>query len=385
MNICILSTRYPYKGNMVHVFVKKLVDEWAKLGHHCVVISPVSKTKILLGKEVNMPYYEKQEVASGIFVEVYRPRFWHLPNIRLNGVSATSMSLQRTIDDTITKAGVNFDFIYGHFFDIASRGWSYAHKHRVPLFVATGESLLSLPSKPCKEFTIDKFRQELCGVVAVSTKNKVEAAELGLIDPTKTKVFPNGANLDLFTRLDKVECRKKLGLPIDSFIVICVGQFIERKGQRRILQALDLIGNNKIKTIFIGKGPDTFEHDNILFKGVVENSQLPYYLNSADAFVLPTRHEGCCNAIIEALACGLPIISSDLPFNHDVLSADNAILVDPDNIEEIAKGIETLLKDKTLRDKLTAESFNKGQQLSIVTRSSNILDFIKGQIAKQNE
>lgn len=385
MNICILSTRYPYKGNMVHVFVKKLVDEWAKLGHHCVVISPVSKTKILLGKEVNMPYYEKQEVASGIFVEVYRPRFWHLPNIRLNGVSATSMSLQRTIDDTITKAGVNFDFIYGHFFGIASRGWRFAHKHRIPLFVATGESVLSLPSKPCKEFTIDKLRQELCGAVAVSTKNKVEAAELGLIDPTKTKVFPNGANLDLFTRLDKVECRKKLGLPIDSFIVICVGQFIERKGQRRILQALDIIGNNKIKTIFIGKGPDTFEHDSILFKGVVENSQLPYYLNSADAFVLPTRHEGCCNAIIEALACGLPIISSDLPFNHDVLNHRNAILVDPDDIVQISRGIENLFEDQILRERLASESYKMGQRLSISARSYDIINFIKEQISIQYE
>lgn len=385
MNICILSTRYPYKDNMVHVFVKKLVDEWAKAGHHCVVISPVSRTKICIGKEINMPYWERQEISSGIFVDVYRPRFWHLPKISINGVSLTNMSLQNSIDKTISKTGIKFDFIYGHFFSIASKGWRYAHKNKIPLFAATGESVISLPSKPCKEFTINKFKDELCGVVAVSTKNKEEAAAIGIINPTKTKVFPNGANLGLFTKLDKTDCRKKLGLPQDVFIVLCVGQFIERKGQRRILAAVDKLQKLDIKTIFLGKGEDNFEHTSILYKGTVENTKLPLYLNAADVFVLPTRKEGCCNAIVEALACGVPIVSSDRDFNHDVLNRNNAILVNPDDINQIADGINTIYSNKELAISLADEAYKMGQSLSVSKRASNILAFIKEQMNKQNE
>ena len=74
------------------------------------------------------------------------------------------------------------------------------------------------------------------------------------------EVFPNGTNLEIFHKMDRLQCRKKLNLPTNKFIIICVGQFIERKGQKRILEAINLLGNKDIKTIFIGKGDDDFEH-----------------------------------------------------------------------------------------------------------------------------
>lgn len=383
MNICILSTRYPYKNNMVHVFVKKLVEEWGMAGHHCVVISPVNRIKELFGKEEKLPYFEKQEVFNGIYVDVYRPYYLFIPYLKFGGVSVSKWSRRKSIEKTIEKTGLVFDFIYGHFFSIATEGWKYATTHNIPLFVATGESVVTIPAKPCRDFTIEKYRSDLCGVIAVSNKNMVEASELGIIDKAKTKVFPNGANLELFTKHNKKDCRKKLGLPIDAFIIICVGQFIERKGQRRILQALDVLNKEDIKTIFIGKGTDDFEHSSIIYKGTVLNTELPYYLNASDLFVLPTLHEGCCNAIIEALACGLPIISSDLPFNHDILNDKNSILVAPDSIEEIARGIERIYNSPELAKELAEESYAEGQKLSIKSRSMDILNFIQEKIREK--
>lgn len=368
---------------MVHVFVKKLVDEWAKAGHNCVVISLVGYTFGMSNKNAEIPYHIKEEIEKGVYVDVYRPKICRLPNFKLCGISVKKYYRQTCIENTIRKIGVKFDFIYSHFFDAAVEGWHYAHVNNIPLFVATGESVIQLPDKPCRSFSVDRFRNELCGVVAVSSKNKIEASTLGIIDEDKAKVFPNGANLSLFKKKDKQECRTILGLPKDCFIIICVGQFIERKGQRRILQALDKINDNKIKTIFVGKGVDDFQHPSILFKGTVDNVSLPCYLNASDLFVLPTRKEGCCNAIIEALACGLPIISSDLSFNHDVLNENNSILVDPDNIEEIADGIKAIMSNPEMANKLAEESYKQGLQLSIETRAVNILKFIQERLSAQ--
>ena len=368
---------------MVHVFVKKVVEEWAKAGHRCVVISPVSRIKMLLGKDLLMPYHEIQEVSPSIRVDVIRPRYIDFPYLRFQGVSLTQMSRRISIERAILKTQIDFDFIYAHFFPIATEGWRYAKIHGIPLFVATGESVVKIPSKPFRDFTVEAFRKDLCGVIAVSTKNKDEAASLGIIDKAKTKVFPNGANLELFKKHNKAECRNKLGLPRDAFIIICVGQFIERKGQRRVLQALDKLNKEDIKTIFIGKGTDDFKHPSILFKGTVINTELPYYLNASDLFVLPTLHEGCCNAIIEALACGLPIVSSDLPFNHDVLNDKNSIMVDPNNIDEIARGIEKVYGSPELAKDLAEHSYTQGQQLSIKSRSMSILSFIQEKILEK--
>ena len=380
MNICILSHRYPYKDNMVHVFVKKLVDEWARQGHTCVVVSPLSRLQILLGKEMDAPEHERQEVSEGVFVDVYRPVFFDLPKLKICGVSASLNLKQSYIEKSIDKTGIKFDAIYCHFFQMGLLGWHYASTNNIPLFVATGESVFPKYAKPCKSFTFDKFKDTLTGVVAVSSKNKNEAAELNLAPLDKIKVFPNGTSLKLFHRLEKNDCRNKLDMPTDKFIITCVGQFVERKGQKRILQALDILNNKEINVVFIGKGEDVLEHSSILFKGTIKNTELPLYLNASDVFVLPTRHEGCCNAIIEALACGLPIISSDRPFNSDVLNSKNSILVDPDNIEQIANAIDTLYCDRQKMKSMAESSYETGLNLSIEKRADSILKFMIQQI-----
>lgn len=377
MRICVLCHRYPYKDHTVHVFVKNLVDQWALMGHQCVVISPLSMVHTLAGKEKAAPKVEHQKVAEGITVDVFRPRYYTVPKLSILGISLNEYCVQRCIEKTIGKNKLHFDVVYCHFFKMASVGWHYGSRHNIPFFVATGESRILPLKKPCPSFSIEKMRDTLSGVVAVSIKNKWEAVQMGYANEHDIEVFPNGTNLETFHRMDKTQCRKELNLPLDKFIIICVGQFIERKGQRRILDAIDRLNNKNIATIFVGKGDDAFEHESIVFKGTVKNDKLPFYLNAADVFVLPTREEGCCNAIIEALACGLPIVSSDKPFNHDVLNRENAILVNPDDINEIATAINDLYQDKELRERIAQKSLETGASLSISRRASNIIGFIQ--------
>lgn len=90
---------------------------------------------------------------------------------------------------------------------------------------------------------------------------------------------------------------------------------------------------------------------NMLHCGTVPHEKVYMYLNASDVFVLPTLAEGLCNAILEALACGVPVISSDLPFNYDVLDDSCSILVNPKNKDEIYSAILRLKEDEELKKK----------------------------------
>lgn len=224
-----------------------------------------------------------------------------------------------------------------------------------------------------------EFRDYVSGVICVSSKNRDESIKLGLTTFEKCGVFPNAVNVDLFHKRDKGECRQQLGFPQNEFIVAFVGWFNERKGSLRVAEAIKRIEG--VKSIFIGKGEQDPLCDGILFKGVLPHDQVPLYLGAADCFVLPTLAEGCCNAIVEAMSCGLPIISSNLPFNWDVLDDSNSIMVDPNDVDAIADAIVKLRDDKKLWVNLADSSLKKAQALTIDQRANRIIGFIKSKIS----
>lgn len=363
--------------------MKKLVDEWAKMGHKCVVITDFSWTVYLRKNIEYKPRHYRDEIAPNIFVDVYNPRYI-TTRIRIKDFSFDTWLTSKMIGRQIRKLNIKIDFIYCHFFGSAVMAYPYARNHHIPLFVASGESKIPNLPRPSFKFTWEDFRNYTKGVISVSSKNKKEATERGLIIANKCEVFPNGTDTSIFKPMDKQECRTKLGFPQNLFIVVCVGFFCDRKGQNRVLQSIRKIGDRDIKVVFIGKeaklDPLYLEGKEILFKSSVHNTELPVYLNSADMFCLPTRAEGCCNAIIEALACGLPVVSSNLPFNWDVLDSNNSILVDPDDIDEIAAAIRTLKEDKKMSDRLAQGAINRSNSLSIGKRAESILSYINSKL-----
>lgn len=383
MNICIITMRYPYKDNMEFVFVKKLVDEWAKMGHRCVVITPFPQVTYWRKRIKYKPKYYRDEIAPGIYVDVYNPRIFNT-QLTVKGVEQSNRAASRAVERQIHRTRIQFDVIYCHFFRSALYGFHYAQKNNIPFFVATGESGIDHLLKPYPKFTWADFRTSTTGVIAVSSKNKKEAAQMGYIDEAKCKVFPNGTDTKLFTPLDKASCREKLGLSHDAFLVSCVGFICERKGQNRLLEAVQKLNDKNIKLLFIGAAApiETFplEGEEILFKGTVKNTELPSYLCASDVFCLPTRAEGCCNAIIEALACGLPIVSSNLPFNWDVLDDRNSIMVNPNDVNEIANAIQCLKDNEGRRITLSDGALKKAQSLDIHQRAENILAFFSNRM-----
>jgi len=99
--------------------------------------------------------------------------------------------------------------------------------------------------------------------------------------------------------------------------------------------------------------------------------------------VLPTLNEGCSNAIVEAMAVGLPIISSDRPFNSDILNASNALLIDPENTQAIRDAIAMLRDDFNLRAALSKKSVETAKSLILEDRTKRILSFMRERIELQ--
>jgi glycosyltransferase involved in cell wall biosynthesis len=294
--------------------------------------------------------YKQKEIihySSGGKQIVFRPNYLSYSNITKWNRKFSTIAWWKAFHKGLSWIDNDIDVVYCHFWQSMKAGMLYARTHNLPLFVANGESKITNLYPNYNEER--DLQEQVKGVICVSTKCKEESISLGLVKENNCIVAPNAINNLLFRKLNKLECRRKLNIPQSSFIVISVGSFIERKGMNRIAQAIDSL-DEKIYSVFVGKGLVEPNCKNILFKGALPHHEIPIYLNSADVFVLPTLNEGCCNAVIEAMACGLPIISSNLPFNWDVLNESNSILVDPNSIVEISQSIKTLHDNEKLRE-----------------------------------
>lgn len=364
-SILVVTPNYPYEGEMLYPFVKNLCDQFSQMGIKVSVLSPQSITSRFLHNKKKRPVVRIDKETGVRIYQPYSlsgPHKWH----NLNNIL-----LRLSIKSLIKQHNLSCDIIYCHFWSSAFAILPYAKSHNLPLYVATGESVIK--NLFSSRFGVKQLRDYVKGVICVSSKNKDESIALGLTTEDKCVVIPNAINSSVFYKKNKQEVRRGFGISEDAFIVAFVGWFIDRKGPQRVAQALDKVGG--VNSFFIGKGELEPTCEGILFKGSLPHSEISTYLNAADVFVLPTLHEGCCNAIIEAMACGLPIVSSNLPFNWDVLDNTNSILVDPNNVNEIADAIKTLKLDKLKYKRLSEGALEKAKNLSIDLRAKAILKF----------
>jgi teichuronic acid biosynthesis glycosyltransferase TuaC len=208
----------------------------------------------------------------------------------------------------------------------------------------------------------------------VSRRLVNEAIKLGA-NSDNILYAPNTVNTNLFRPLNKGICRNKLNLPNDIFIVVFVGHFIERKGPLRVLEAIDSL-NIPVKGVFLGQGSQEPIGQNVIFSGSVQNRELPEWLNASDVFVLPTLAEGNCNAINEAMACGLPVISSNILDIKYQVPEDAGILVDPNDPKLIADAIQNLYTNKQILQTFGNNCIRYAKKRNIKSRAKQIIDWV---------
>ena len=373
--MCIISSYYPSEKDPYYTFVGALVEQFADMGIECHVITPVSQVEKLHKGKTRVETTEK-----GNKIYVYCPRYIVFPSRYIAGFytyKLTVLSLWNAVGRVFKEKIKTCDVIYSHFIESGLNAAWLKKKTGIPAFMAVGESRLS-----DKELTYTLFKdilyEGLDGIICVSSSLKQELIEKDVINHNiKILVAPNGIDLKLYYPRDKALCRDKLGITEDDYVICFVGGFIERKGFDKVQQCLKR--HPEWKCILIGNGsiPVTIDQKQIIFCGRQNHEKIPFFLSASDVFILPTKAEGCCNAILEAMGCGLPIISSDLSFNKDIITNKNAILINPNNIDEIDTALENVYKDKLLREQLAAESLRAIQSFSLSDRAQKIRTFME--------
>jgi glycosyltransferase involved in cell wall biosynthesis len=182
--------------------------------------------------------------------------------------------------------------------------------------------------------------------------------------PERTAIMPNGVDSERFrpaTAEQRAQARRDLGLAERELAFVYVGRLVQRKGVDVLLQALARAHDASAATLFaVGDGEErtALERqsrelgiaDRVRFTG--EQRAVQPWLHAADAFVFPSRLEGLPNALLEAMAHGLPVIATRIGGCTDVVTEGSGILVPSDDVPALASAIDRLAGDAALRAQL---------------------------------
>ena len=182
--------------------------------------------------------------------------------------------------------------------------------------------------------------------------------------------IPNGIDTSLFREMSKKMCKTRVKFPENQHALVYVGRLVEDKGLENLMEIMHEVKKRRrdIKCYLIGSGRFEKElkkrinnlklQDTIIFLGSIPQKEIPYYLNAADALVLPSLREGRPNVVAEALACGTFVIVSDIPGCRELLDLlpHGRLLPPQNNAEWISEIVKLQIKK---RDRKKYEAFRK--------------------------
>ena len=280
------------------------------------------------GYRPSSPLYEMQQD-----IRVYRPRFVAVPGLlrRWDGWSMALCSyrlLRRLKDEGARLIDAHFAYPDGEAATLLGR-WL-----ELPTTITLRGTEVPHSKNPALRPRLTRALRAATRVFSVSHSLRRLAIELGAPE-ANTEVVGNGVDITRFHPVARDAARRRFRIPLQAQVLISVGGLVERKGMHRVIACLPALIEHHPELHYLIVGGGSGEGDmrteldaqvaalglaeRVHFLGSLAPDELKWPLSAADVFVLATRNEGWANVFLEAMACGLPVVSTDVGGNAEVV------------------------------------------------------------------
>jgi glycosyltransferase involved in cell wall biosynthesis len=227
-------------------------------------------------------------------------------------------------------------------------------------------------------------------VLAVTEHLRADLAKQLQVSSEKMLTLHDGVDLDTFScSITKKKARQQLGLPLDKPLIVYTGQLSTEKGVDILMRATPML--NGIGVLIVGAVPaekeqlqrviQEYNGPNVMLTGFKPHSDAVLFQKAADVLVLPhsmkfahSKYYTSPLKLFEYMAAGVPIVASDLPSTREVLRhGKNACLVKPDDPGDLARGIQWILDNKDVADKMAQQAASDVKSYTWERRASEIL------------
>lgn len=339
MKVLLFSSLYPSAVRPIHgIFVETRLRELLKTGQvQAKVVAPVPwfpfKAK-RFGEYAQFAATPRFETRNGL--EVHHPRYLLLPKVGMNlAPYAMALGALRTVR-RLQREGFDPDLIDAHYYypDGVAAGLLAKWLGKPFVVTARGTDLNLIPQYPLPRKLILATAAQASASIGVCQALMDTLGELGA-DRRKLHTLRNGVDLQRFVPEDRAQARQRLGLPVDGRYLLSVGHLIERKGHHIAIEALSHLPG--VTLLIAGGGPEEGAlkalakrlgvAERVRWVGVVPQTDLKWWYSAADVLALCSSREGWANVLLEAMACGTPVLATNIWGTPEVVSTPAAGLL----------------------------------------------------------
>ena len=346
MKLLTFSTLYPNAEQPNHgIFVETRLRYLIASGQvESRVVAPVPWFPLKgerFGHYGTLAKVPRRETRNGL--QVTHPRYLVVPKLGMNYTPYTLARAARKDIGRILDEGFDFDAIDAHYFypDGVAAVMLGKYFNKPVVVTARGTDINLIPRFARPRRLILQAAREAAGIITVCKALKDEMVELG-VAPESITPLRNGVDLERFQPIDRAAARATLGLAPGRFTLLSVGLLDPRKAHDLIIRALPRLAD--VDLLIAGIGPERKNleqlacelgvQDRVTLLGAVPQTELKRYYNAADALVLASSREGWANVLLEAMACGTPVVASNVWGTPEVVAAPEAGVLMPERTPE---------------------------------------------------
>lgn len=284
-------------------------------------------------------------------IDVVHPRFIRLPKIGMSSAPFTLAATGLAAARRLQREGFDFDLIDAHYFypDGVAATLIGRMLNKPVVITARGTDINLIPRHAVPRRLILGASRRAAHMITVCLALKDELVALGALEHNIT-VLRNGVDLSLFRPEDRDAARARFG--IQGFVLASVGHLIDRKGHHHAIEALSKLPAD-VSLYIAGTGPEEPKlrqlaaacglQQRVRFLGSLAQEELRSLYNAADALVLASSREGWANVLLEAMACGTPVVASNVWGTPEVVAcADAGVLMPSLDADGVVEGVRRL-------------------------------------------